>query len=107
MTDAIVGDVTIFPDRLYHIFAGHRCIQDFGVGGNIQMQVSIGTVNLQGYDVVACTDPNSSVGGVVAGLAPRRGAARGHRPGWQRAVVPPAPPVFGRQPHHLHPSPTS
>jgi hypothetical protein len=59
MTDTIVGDATFFPDRMYHIFASHRCIQDLGVGGTIQMQVSIGTVNLQGYDVVACTDPNS------------------------------------------------
>jgi hypothetical protein len=59
MIDMIVGDVTMFPDRTYHIFASHRCVQDMGVGGNVQMQVSVGTVNLQGYDVVACTDPNS------------------------------------------------
>ena len=59
MTEAVTGNATMYADRMYHIFASHRCVQDTGVGGNVQMRVSIGTVNLQGYDVVACTDPNS------------------------------------------------
>ena len=56
---ALTADVTIHPDRWYHIFASHRCIQDPGTGMNVQMQVALGTVNLAGYDVVTCTDPNT------------------------------------------------
>lgn len=59
LEDKVTGNATLYADRMYHIFASHRCIQDTGVGGNAQMQVVVGTVNLQGYDVVACTDPNS------------------------------------------------
>jgi hypothetical protein len=59
MTELINVSGLFYADRTYQIHASHRCIQDLGVGGNAQMRVSVGTVNLQGYDVVSCTDPNS------------------------------------------------
>jgi len=57
MSRAIGGDATIYPDRMYWITAGYRAVQDPGaLIGMSQMQVAVGTVNLQGYDVVSGPD---------------------------------------------------
>lgn len=53
---AVGGQVTIDPDRTYHVIAGWRCIQDTNDKHRAQAQVQIGTVGLEGYDVVGNND---------------------------------------------------
>lgn len=57
MARAVGGDATIYPDRMYWIVSGWRCIQDPGaVAATCNAQTAIGTVNLQGFDVVNTHD---------------------------------------------------
>ena len=53
------GTVTIDPTRWYHIIAGVRCVNDPGAAAHAQYRVVIGTVQLNGYDVVYTADPNT------------------------------------------------
>jgi hypothetical protein len=67
MVPLISGDITIYPDRVYHFFAGIRCIQDPAVADdvmvNAQFRVYCGTVGLHGNDVVGpMLDPRSAWG---------------------------------------------
>ena len=62
MTDMFSVDATFYPDRMYHIFAGWRCIQSSGSTARVEMQVAIGTVNLTGHDVRSPTTRTSCGG---------------------------------------------
>lgn len=53
---AVTGTMTCDPTRTYHVIAGVRCIQDTDAKHRAQSRVSIGTVNLDGYDVWAHND---------------------------------------------------
>lgn len=91
----VLPAMTFYADRYYHVFASHRCIQDPGVGANVQVRVSVGTVNLQGYDVMSCTDPNQLWGawsqnwlhlGSLLGAA-AGGTSMNVRAAWQCSVA--------------------
>jgi len=57
LTRAVEGFATIHPDRMYHTFAGVRCIQDPGATTAIgHFAVAIGTVNLAQWDEVTTPD---------------------------------------------------
>lgn len=63
LVEACSVDVTVYPDRWYHIFAGVRCINDAGATiATAHFAAAIGTTNLAQWDEVTTADVTVSNG---------------------------------------------